>query len=293
MIDTAIIPVAGLATRFLPVSKQVPKALLPILNKPMIELAIEEAYLSGIKRIIIVMGPDQSSVKDYFENDYLEIVKHRISFKEQRLEKFVEIINAIEILYIVQEQPLGLGHAILQAESFIGTNSFCVFLPDDVIFSDIPCMSDMMEIYNEFSLPVLAIKEVDDKKIPLLGIVDVNKYKKDIYKIIEMIEKPSLEEAPSNLAIIGRYVLPSSVFTELKNIKPGANEEIQITDALVKIMKHTGFSGYKFPGTHFDIGNPIGLLQASVHTATNDSQHGEDFINWMNANFITPNQETL
>ena len=289
MIDTAIIPVAGLATRFLPVSKQVPKALLPILNKPMIELAIEEAYLSGIKRIIIVMGPDQSSIKDYFENDYLETVKHRISFKEQRLEKFVEIINAIDILYIVQEQPLGLGHAILQAESFIETNSFCVFLPDDVIFSDSPCMSEMIEIYKEYSLPVLAIKEVDDKKVPLLGIVDVNKYKKDIYKIIEMIEKPSLEKAPSNLAIIGRYVLPSSVFTELKNIKPGANGEIQITDALVKIMKHTGFNGYKFPGTHFDIGNPIGLLQASVHTATNDSQYGEDFINWMNANFITPN----
>jgi len=289
MIDTAIIPVAGLATRFLPVSKQVPKALLPILNKPMIELAIEEAYLSGIKRIIIVMGPDQSSIKDYFENDYIEAFKQRVSFKDQQLEKFVEIINSIEVLYIVQEQPLGLGHAILQAESYIETNSFCVFLPDDIIFGDSPCMSDMIEIYKEFSVPVLAIKEVDDKKIPFLGIVDVNKYKKDIYKIIEMIEKPRLEEAPSNLAIIGRYVLPSSVFTELKNIKPGANGEIQITDALVKIMKHTGFNGYKFPGTHFDIGNPIGLLQASVHTATNDSQYGEDFINWMNANFITPN----
>ena len=289
MIDTAIIPVAGLATRFLPVSKQVPKALLPILNKPIIELAIEEAYLSGIKRIIIVMGPDQSSIKDYFENDYLETFKQRVSFKDQQLEKFVEIINSIEVLYIVQEQPLGLGHAILQAESYIETNSFCVFLPDDVIFSDSPCMSDMIEIYKEFSLPVLAIKEVDDKKVPLLGIVDVNKYKKDIYKIIEMVEKPSLEKAPSNLAIIGRYVLPFSVFSELKNVKPGANGEIQITDALVKIMGHTGFNGFKFSGTHFDIGNPIGLLQASVHTVTNDSRFGEDFINWMKANFITPN----
>ena len=291
MIDTAIIPVAGLATRFLPVSKQVPKALLPILNKPMIEFAIEEAYFSGIRRIIIVIGPDQSSIKDYFENDYLETVNQRASFMEQQLEKFIEIINSIEILYVVQEQPLGLGHAILQAESYIETNSFCVFLPDDVIFSDSPCMSDMIEIYKEFSLPVLAIKEVDDKKIPLLGIVDVNKYKKDIYKIIEMVEKPPLEKAPSNLAIIGRYVLPSSVFTELKNVKPGANGEIQVTDALVNIMKHTGFNGYKFPGTHFDVGNPMGLLQASVHTVTYDSQFGEDFINWMNANFITPNRE--
>tara|TARA_B100001013_G_scaffold313273_1_gene219269 strand:- start:909 stop:1376 length:468 start_codon:yes stop_codon:yes gene_type:complete len=146
-------------------------------------------------------------------------------------------------------------------------------------------MSDMIEIYKEFSLPVLAIKEVDDKKIPLLGIVDVNKYKKDIYKIIEMVEKPPLEKAPSNLAIIGRYVLPSSVFAELKSVKPGANGEIQITDALVPIMKNTGFHGYRFHGTHFDTGNPIGLLQASVYTATTDPEISEIFINWINSNF--------
>ena len=152
MIDTAIIPVAGLATRFLPVSKQVPKALLPILNKPMIEFAIEEAYLSGIRRIILVMGPDQSSIKDYFENDYLEAVKQRILFKEQELQKFIEIINSIEILYVVQEHLLGLGHAILQAESYIGTNSFCVFLPDDVIFNGSPCMSDTVS-YTHLTLP--------------------------------------------------------------------------------------------------------------------------------------------
>ena len=286
MIDTAIIPVAGLATRFLPVSKQVPKALLPILNKPMIEFAIEEAYLSGIRRIILVMGPDQSSIKDYFENDYLEAVKQRILFKEQELEKFIEIINSIEILYVVQEQPLGLGHAILQAESYIGTNSFCVFLPDDVIFNGSPCMSDMIEIYKKYSVPILAIKEVDDGKIPFLGIVDVNKCENDVYKIIEMVEKPPLDKAPSNLAIIGRYVLPSLVFNELKNVKPGANGEIQITDALVEVMKKTGFNGYKFPGMHFDIGNPIGLLQASVYTVTNDSKYGDGFIEWIKTNLI-------
>ena len=286
MIDTAIIPVAGLATRFLPVSKQVPKALLPILNKPMIEFAIEEAYLSGIRRVILVLGPDQSSIKDYFGNDYLEPVKQRISFKEQQLEKFIEIINSIEFLYITQEQPLGLGHAILQAESYIGSNSFCVFLPDDVIFNESPCMSDMIDIYNKYSVPVLAIKEVDDEKIPHLGIVDVNKYEKDVYKIIEMVEKPTLDKAPSNLAIIGRYVLPSLVFNELKNINPGANGEIQITDALVEVMKNSGFNGYKFTGMHFDIGNPIGLLQASIYTLTNDPKYGEGFIAWLKTNVI-------
>ena len=285
MIDTAIIPVAGLATRFLPVSKEVPKALLPILNKPMIEFAIEEAYLSGIRRILIIMGPDQSIIKEYFKNDYLNSVKQRVCFKIQQLEKSIEIINSIEISYIVQEQPLGLGHAILQAESYIGTNSFCVFLPDDVIFSNTPCMLDMIKIYEKFSFPVLAVKEVSEEKIPLLGIVDVDKYKKDIYKIVEMVEKPTLEKAPSNLAIIGRYVLPSSVFTELKIVKPGANGEIQITDALVRIMKNTGFNGYRFPGTHFDIGNPVGLLQASVYTATTDPGISEDFIKWINSNF--------
>ena len=286
MVDTAIIPVAGLATRFLPVSKQVPKALLPILNKPMIEFAIEEAYLSGIRRIMIIMGPDQFSIKDYFENDYLDVVKQRVSFKEQQLEKFIEIINSIEVSYIVQEQPLGLGHAILQAEPYIGNDSFCVFLPDDVIFSGSPCMSDMIGIYNEFSLPVLAIKEVSEEKIPLLGIVDVNNYKKDIYEIVEMVEKPALEKAPSNLAIIGRYVLPASVFGELKNVKPGANGEIQITDALIGIMKNSGFNGYIFPGIHFDVGNPIGLLQASVYAITDDSKYGAGFIDWLKSQVI-------
>ena len=202
------------------------------------------------------------------------------------MEKFIEIINSIEFLYITQEQPLGLGHAILQAESYIGSNSFCVFLPDDVIFNESPCMSDMIDIYNKYSVPVLAIKEVDDEKIPYLGIVDVNKYEKDVYKIIEMVEKPTLDKAPSNLAIIGRYVLPSLVFNELKNINRGAIGEIQITDALVGVMKKTGFNGYKFPGMHFDIGNPIGLLQASIYTLTNDPKYGEGFIEWIKTNLI-------
>jgi len=284
MIETAIIPVAGLATRFLPVSKEVPKALMPVLNKPMIQFAIEEAYFSGIRRILIILGPGQSSIKDYLQNDYATSIKKHISFKNYKLENFIEITNSIQIDYVVQKKPLGLGHAILEAESYIGTNSFSIFLPDDLIFNDSPCMLDMINIYEEFSVPVLAIKEVSSKKIPFLGIIDGDKYKERIYQITKMIEKPTLENAPSNLAIIGRYVLPSGIFSELKHIKPGANGEIQITDALIRFMKHAGFYGYKFPGVHFDVGNPLGLLQASVYTAAADPDIAKDFVNWIYSN---------
>ena len=266
-ISKAIIPAAGFGTRFLPATKSIPKALLPVLERPAIHFTVMEAAESGIDHITIVTSPKEKLVWEYFQqNRELEI--ELCNRNENRLLKEITDINKIaDISYVTQEKRMGLGHAILMCKRSIGKHPFAVLLPDDLIFNELPTIGQMIDVFNEYTENILAVKSVPDEMIPKLGIIKSTRINDRISEISEMVEKPKLEDAPSNQAIIGRYILKPDILKHLEATAPGANQEIQLTDALKMAMGHEKTYGFLFPGTHFDLGNPYGLLNASIYRA--------------------------
>lgn len=263
----AVIPVAGFGTRFLPVTKVVPKALLPVLDTPVIHLAVEEAAAAGIEHVVMVVSPHQEAIGAYFERPgELERMLERQG-RSSLLERMPDFSNTVEITYVQQRQPLGNGHAVLVAKQSIGDEPLAVLLPDDVIRGSDSTIGRMIDIYSETGGPVIGVAETPEEMIPQKGVVAPTRQNGRVYEISGLVEKPSIEEAPSNLAIVGRYVLPPEIFPALERTTPGAGGEIWLADGIAALLKTHRGTAYRFPGELFDTGVPAGMLKASIREA--------------------------
>ena len=277
----AVLPVAGFGTRFLPASKAVPKALIPVLDTPPIHFAVREAAEAGIEQVVMVVSQGQEAVAGYFgRSEDLESALERTG-KTEMLELVRGISELADISCVLQHEQRGLGDAVLCTRSFVEDEPFALLLPDDVIPGGPSTIGRMIELHAERGTSVIALREVPDEKVPSLGIVEAERVDERTYSVHGMVEKPALEDAPSNLAIIGRYVLTPEIFEALDATEPGAGGEIQITDAMAKLIETQGILGYEFPGVHFDVGTPLGLLKASVHEALQREGVSGEFRAWV------------
>jgi UTP--glucose-1-phosphate uridylyltransferase len=260
----AVFPAAGLGTRFLPATKASPKEMLPLVDKPLIQYVVEEAVASGIESVIIVTGRGKSAIEDHFDVSFELETLLRERGKEADLRLVREITDMVRVSYVRQREALGLGHAILQARDLVGDEPFAVMLSDDIIDSKTPALRQLLDVYEKYDAPVLAIMEVEGEAISRFGAVAVEEVSGGVFRIKDMVEKPSLAAAPSNLAIIGRYVLTPDIFDEITNTAPGAIGEVQITDAMRALLKKRDFYAVRFEGTRYDAGDKLGFLIATV-----------------------------
>jgi UTP--glucose-1-phosphate uridylyltransferase len=261
----AVFPVAGLGTRFLPATKAMAKEMLPIVDKPLVQYAVEEAYASGIKEIIFVTGAGKNAIENHF--DHSCELEHMLMArgKDAQLKMIHSLIpESGSIIYTRQNQPLGLGHAIWCARNIVGNEPFAVLLADDLIKSERPVLKQMMEKFEELQSSIVSVVEVDPAETSKYGILDADPLVNSITKIRGLVEKPKPEEAPSNLAIIGRYILTPEIFSILQGKEKGAGGEIQITDAMARLLKTQDIYGYRYQGTRFDCGNKAGFQMANL-----------------------------
>ena len=272
MINKCLFPAAGFGTRFLPATKAVPKEMLPILTKPLLQYGVEEVLSAGITNMAVVTGRGKRAIEDHFDNAFELESQLRGTPKELRLKEINNIIKKSTFTYVRQKQILGLGHAILTGETLIGNETFAVLLADDLCHCDENgVISQMIEIYNQYNCSIVAIEEVPINQTNKYGIIAGHILDKsnNTYQVTDMVEKPNKKNAPSNMAIIGRYILTPDIFNILKNIKPDENREIQITDALKIQAKQGKVVAYKFKGKRFDCGSIQGYLEATNHFANN------------------------
>src|SRR6267142_3128536 len=277
----AVFPAAGLGTRFLPATKASPKEMLPLVDKPLIQYVVEEAVASGIESVIIVTGRGKSAIEDHFDVSFeLETVLLERGKKDD-LRLVREITDLARVSYVRQREALGLGHAILQARDLVGDEPFAVMLSDDIIDSETPALQQLLDVYEEYDAPVLATMEVKGQAISRFGVIDGEEVEDGVFKIKDMVEKPPLSEAPSDLAIIGRYVLTPDIFDEIENTSPGAIGEIQITDAMRSLLKKRPFYAVRFKGTRHDAGDKLGFLIATVEFAWKHEELGPEFREYL------------
>jgi UTP--glucose-1-phosphate uridylyltransferase len=263
-VKKAVILAAGMGTRMLPSSKVIPKELLPVVDTPAIQVVVEEAVASGIEEIILVISPGKATVVDHFEpNDELE--RHlEARGKHDLLEQIRRSNKPARITIAEQRQPLGLGHAVLQARDAVGDEPFAVMLPDDIFDSPRPCLRQCLEVAEERDAPVVALLRVARSELSKYGIVDAKASGERTYELHGMVEKPAPEEAPSEFAIMGRYVLTPDIFELLAAAQPGSGGEIQLTDALMKLTKRRRIFGYEFEGVRYDLGDRVGFISAQI-----------------------------
>ena len=278
----AIIPAAGLGTRFLPATKAQPKEMLPIVDKPTIQYIIEEAVASGIEEILIITGRNKKSIEDHFDKSVELEMELEKSGKQEMLEMVRGISDMVDIHYIRQKEPRGLGHAIHCAKSFVGNEPFAVMLGDDVVESQVPCLKQLINCFNEYKTTILGVQTVEPENVNKYGIVDGLHIEDRVYKVKRLVEKPSVEEAPSNVAILGRYIITPQIFEILENTKPGKGNEIQLTDALEELIRHEAMYAYNFEGKRYDVGDKLGFLQATVEFALKREELRDSFIEYLN-----------
>lgn len=279
----AIIPAAGLGTRFLPATKAQPKEMLAIVDKPTIQYIIEEAVAAGIQDIIIVTGRNKRSIEDHFDRSIeleLELEKHN---KVEMLKNVKAISEMANIHYIRQKEPKGLGHAILAAKHFIGDEPFAVLLGDDIVVSKQPCLGQMIDVFNEYQTTVLGVQTVDHSVVNKYGIVDGRHVQERLYKVEDLVEKPDIHKAPSNVAILGRYIITPSIFKYLETQTPGAGGEIQLTDGLKKLAKDEAMYAYDFKGHRYDVGSKTGYIQANIEFALRNPELRDDIKDYLDA----------
>ena len=281
-VGKAIIPAAGLGTRFLPATKSQPKEMLPIVDKPTLQYIIEEAIESGIEEILIVTGRSKKSIEDHFDRSVELELELEQKGKDEMLKMVQDISNMVNIHYIRQKEPKGLGHAIYCAKSFIGNEPFAVLLGDDIVDSEKPCLKQLIEAYNEYKTSILGVQEVDKQDTDKYGILDVKYIENRVYKVKDMIEKPKVEEAPSNIAILGRYIITPDIFDILENQEPGKSGEIQLTDALKTLATHEAIYAYNFEGKRYDVGDKLGFLEATVDFALKRPELRDQFMEFLN-----------
>lgn len=280
-IKKAIIPAAGLGTRFLPATKAQAKEMLPIVDKPTLQYIIEEAIASGIEEILIVTGRNKKCIEDHFDRSVELELELEKKGKSAMLEMVQDISNMVNIHYIRQKEPKGLGHAVHCAKSFIGNEPFAVLLGDDIVDAKTPCLKQMINAYDEYKTSILGVQQVDKDKVNKYGILDVKHIEDRVYKVKDMVEKPAIEEAPSNIAILGRYIITPAIFDILENQEPGKGGEIQLTDALQTLATKEAIYAYNFEGRRYDVGDKLGFLEATVDFALKRPELRDDFVDFL------------
>ena len=284
-IRKAVFPAAGMGTRFLPATKVMPKEMLTVVDKPIIQYGVEEAIASGCDEIIIVTGRGKSLMEDHFDISFE--LEHSLAErnKPKLLETAQQVARMAHVSTVRQKEPLGLGHAVLMAKRLVGDEPFGVILPDDLVDSpEKPCLKQLINVFEEKHSSVIAAQIVEGKAISAYGVLDakpVPGFDGRLYEIIDMVEKPKFEEAPSNLAIIGRYVLTSRIFEMIETLKPGAGGELQLTDALKRLLQHEKIYGYVFEGKRHDAGDKLGFLKATVEYALQHEDLGQAFKEYL------------
>lgn len=277
----AIIPAAGLGTRFLPATKAQPKEMLPIVDKPTIQYIVEEAIASGIEDIMIVTGRGKRAIEDHFDKSYeLEDILKKKG-EEDLLSLVQDISNLVNIHYIRQKEPKGLGHAIYCTKSFIDNEPFAVLLGDDIVDSEVPTLKQLIEVYDEYNTTVIGVQHVPEEEVSKYGIVDCKYVEDRVYKVKDLVEKPEKENAPSNIAILGRYIISPKIFYYLEHAVPGKGGEIQLTDALKGLLSAEALFAYDFVGKRYDVGNKLGFLEATVEYALKREDLSSDFIGYL------------
>ncbi len=276
-IRKAVIPVAGLGTRFLPATKAIPKEMLTIVDRPTIQYIVEEAVASGIEQVILVTSEGKSAIENHFDYDFKLDTVLQMKNNQKMAEELNHISNLIDIVSVRQKKPLGLGHAIWSTRNVVGNEPFVVLLGDDLVLSDEPCCRQMISLFDEVQESIVAIQRVPVEQTKNYGIVEGQPYKERTYKVERMVEKPSPGATSSDMAIIGRYILQPEIFSLLEETEPGHGREIQLTDALLKLSLQRGMYAYEFEGIRFDAGDKLGYLKAIIAFGTRHSELGEEF----------------
>jgi UTP--glucose-1-phosphate uridylyltransferase len=280
-IRKAVFPAAGLGTRFLPATKASPKEMLPLVDKPLIQYAVEEAVASGCESVLIITGRDKTAIEDHF--DVSPELEHNL--REKGKDELYELVRGISdiarISYTRQKEALGLGHAIYQAIDFAAGEPFAALLPDDVIDAEKPALRQMMDVYQKYDAPVIATMQVEGEAISRFGVIDAEEVEPGVYKVNDMVEKPPFAEAPSDLAIIGRYIFTPDIFDAIERTQPGAGGEIQITDAMRLLLKERPLYAVKLDGVRHDAGDKLGFLIATVEFALKREDLGEEFREYL------------
>ena len=280
-IRKAVFPAAGLGTRFLPATKASPKEMLPLVDKPLIQYAVEEAVASGIDSILIITGREKGAIENHFDISFeLEQLLQQKG-KMELFEQVRAISDIATIMYTRQKQALGLGHAIYQSKDFVGDEPFAALLADDVVDAEKPALKQMAEVYEKYQAPVIATMQVSGEAISRFGVIDAEEVEENVYRINDMVEKPAFEDAPSDLAIIGRYIFTPDIFKAIEQTPPGAGGEIQITDAMRILLKERPFYAVKLDGVRHDAGDKLGFLIATVEFALKREDLGEDFRQYL------------
>ena len=281
----AVFPAAGLGTRFLPATKAQPKEMLPLVDKPIIQYGVEEAIASGCDQIIMVTGRGKSAIEDHFDVSYELETMLKERGKTDLLEIVQKISGMAQLSYVRQKEALGLGHAVLMAKELVCREPFAVILADDIIDSEVPCLKQMIEIYNETGCSVLATQVVEGPAISAYGVLDAKpvagRHDGRLFEVRDLVEKPKFEDAPSNLAIIGRYILTPTIFETLANLTPGSGGELQLTDGLRQLLKTEKIYGFTFEGKRHDAGDKLGFLKATVEFALKRKDLGKDFREYL------------
>jgi len=280
-IRKAVFPAAGLGTRFLPATKASPKEMLPLVDKPLIQYSVEEAVASGIESVLIITGRDKTAIENHFDMSFeLELLLEQKGKKEV-LEEVRAISDIARISYTRQKQALGLGHAIYQAKDFVGDEPFAALLADDIVDAEKPALLQMIEVFEKYQSPVIATMQVEGEAISRFGVIDAEEVEPNVFKIRDMVEKPKFADAPSDLAIIGRYIFTADIFSAIERTKPGSGGEIQITDAMRILLKERPFYAVKLEGTRHDAGDKLGFLMATVQYALKREDLGDDFREYL------------
>ncbi|MDV2886322.1 UTP--glucose-1-phosphate uridylyltransferase GalU [Alkalihalophilus pseudofirmus] len=281
-VKKAIIPAAGLGTRFLPATKAQPKEMLPIVDKPTIQYIVEEAVASGIEDILIITGRGKRAIEDHFDKmvELEEELKRKN--KSDLLISVQQSTDLVDIHYIRQKEPAGLGHAVYCARKFIGNEPFAVLLGDDIVRNEgKPCLQQMMELYEEYESPIIGVQEVSNEEVERYGIVDCDRKEEGVHEVNRLVEKPKVEDAPSNIAIMGRYILTPDIFDILAETKPGSGSEIQLTDALQTLSEQRRLLAYEFNGTRYDVGEKFGFIKTTIEFALERDELKEDMEKYL------------
>ena len=283
IVKKAVFPVAGLGTRFLPATKSSPKEMLALIDKPLVQYVVEEAVAAGIEQILFVTGRGKRAIEDHFDISFeLESIL-REKGKNDIVKEVRDIAEMISIFYVRQKQALGLGHAILCAREFVGNEPFAVLLGDDIIDAEQPCLRQLLDVFRKYQGSVLALEQVPMENISAYGCVRANAISDRVYKVSDLVEKPKKEDAPSDLAIIGRYVLTPEIFPILEKQAPGKGGEIQLTDAILKLSEQQSIYGCRFEGNRYDCGDKLGFLKATIDMALKRDDLGKDLEKYLRA----------
>jgi UTP--glucose-1-phosphate uridylyltransferase len=280
-IRKAVFPAAGLGTRFLPATKASPKEMLPLVDKPLIQYSVEEAVASGIDSILIITGREKASIENHFDISFELEKLLQDKGKTEMFEQVRAISDIAKISYTRQKQALGLGHAIYQAKDFAGSEPFAVLLADDVVDSETPALRQMIDVFDKYQAPVIATLQVEGEAISRFGVIDADEVEPGVYRIKDMVEKPAFADAPSDLAIIGRYIFTPDIFEAIEKTVPGAGGEIQITDAMRLLLRERPLYAVRLEGTRHDAGDKLGFLIATVEYALKRDDLGADFREYL------------